>query len=77
MNLAKRKLEFIQEFLKLQNEEAVSRMETMLKNEIADEPRSEGYRRIKEELNQRIQQSESDFRNNRYKSSEELLSKLE
>ena len=77
MNLAKRKLEFIQEFLKLQNEEAVSRMETMLKNEIADEPRSEDYRRIKKELNQRIQQSESDFRNNRYKSSEELLSKLE
>jgi len=77
VNLAKRKLEFIQEFLKLQNEEAVSRMETMLKNEIADEPQSEDYRRIKEELNQRIQQSESDFRNNRYKSSEELLSKLE
>lgn len=77
MNLEKRKLEFIQEFLKLQNKEAISRMEAILKKEIAEEPQLEDYRRIKEELNQRIEQSESDFRNNRYKTSEELLSKLD
>jgi hypothetical protein len=77
VNLEKRKLEFIQEFLKLQNKEAISRMEAILKKEIAEEPQLEDYRRIKEELNQRIEQSESDFRNNRYKTSEELLSKLD
>jgi hypothetical protein len=55
MNLEARKIEFVQEFLKLQSEETLSRLA----------------------LNKRINQSESDFRNNRFKSSSELLAKYE
>lgn len=75
MNLEARKIEFVQEFLKLQNEEAISRLEKILRNEkkMSDnrlfEPMSQ------DELNKRIDQSESDFKNNRFKSSEELLAK--
>lgn len=75
MNLEARKIEFVQEFLKLQSEEAVSRLEKILKKEknaIAErifEPMTQ------EELNKRIDQSESDFQNNRFKNSSELLAK--
>lgn len=75
MNLEARKIEFVQEFLKLQNEEAVSRLEKILKKE-----RNASNQQIIEpmthdELNKRIDQSESDFRNNLFKSSSELLDK--
>lgn len=75
MNLEARKIEFIQEFLKLQSEEAITRLEKMLRNEkqhskeINFEPMSQ------EDLNKRIDQSESDFRNNRFKNSSELIAK--
>lgn len=75
MNLEARKIEFVQEFLKLQSEDIISQLEEILKkdkntsHEQILEPMS------KEKLNNRIDQSESDFRNNRYKSSSELLAK--
>lgn len=77
MSLEARKIEFVQEFLKLQSEEAVSRLEKILRkeknasNERIFEPMTQ------EELNKRIDKSESDFRNNRFKSSSELLAKYE
>ncbi|MEQ5792024.1 hypothetical protein J4E06_13225 [Muricauda sp. NFXS6] len=75
MNLEARKIEFIQEFLKLQSEEAVSRLEQLLKKErnATDERIFEPM--TQEELDKRIDQSESDFQNNRFKNSSELLSK--
>ncbi len=77
MNIEARKIEFIQEFLKLQSEEAISKLEKILIKEksISDERIFEPM--TKEELNRRIDQSESDFRNNRFKSSSELLAKYE
>jgi len=75
MNLEARKILFIQEFLKLQQEEVISRFEKFLEREkktINDpvfEPMS------KETLNARIDQSEADFRNKRFKSSSELVKK--
>lgn len=77
MNLEARKIEFIQEFLKLQSEEAISRLEKLLRNEkkASDEQLFEPM--TQEELNKRIDQSESDFRNNRFKNSAELLAKYE
>ncbi len=77
MNLEARKIEFVQEFLKLQSEEAVSRLEKILKKEknASDEQIFEPM--TQDELNKRIDQSESDFRNNRFKSSSELLAKYE
>ena len=77
MNIEARKIEFIQEFLKLQSEEAISKLEKILKkeknvsNERAFKPMTI------EELNKRIDQSESDFKNNRFKTSSELLAKYE
>ena len=77
MNLEARKIEFVQEFLKLQSEEAISRFEKILRKEkkVSDEQIFEPM--TQDELNKRIDQSESDFRNNRFKSSSELLAKYE
>ena len=77
MNLEARKIEFVQEFLKLQSEETVSRLEKILRNEkkVLEERILEPM--TPDELNKRIDQSESDFLNNRFKSSSELLAKYE
>jgi DNA polymerase III delta prime subunit len=76
MNLEARKIEFVQEFLNLQSEDIVSRLEKILRKE------KNTSKKIFEpmttaELNERIDKSESDFRNKRFKSSSELLAKYE
>jgi hypothetical protein len=73
MNLEARKIEFIQEFLKLQSEASISRLEKILRKEkdVSIEPMTQ------DELNERIDQSEADFENNRFKSSSALLAKYE
>lgn len=75
MDLQTRKIEFVQEFLKINSEEAVSRLEKILRKEknALEERILEPL--TQDELNKRIDQSESDFRNNRFKSSSELLAK--
>ena len=75
MNLEARKIEFVQEFLKLQSEEAVSRLEKLLKKQKKESDEQLFEPMTYEELNQRIDQSESDFKNNRFKTSSELLAK--
>lgn len=77
MNLETRKIEFVKEFLKLQSEEAVSRLEKILRKEkkVLDEKTFESM--TTDDLNKRIDQSESDFKNNRFKNSSELLAKYE
>ncbi|KEO73810.1 hypothetical protein [Anditalea andensis] len=75
MDLQTRKIEFVQEFLKLQDEEAVARLEKLLEKEKKTDNMKQVKPMTKEELNQRIDQSESDFKNNRFKTTSELLSK--
>lgn len=77
MDLQSRKIEFVQEFLKVQSEEIISRLEKILRkeNKTTDERIFEPM--TQDELNKRIDQSESDFLNNRFKSSSELLAKYE
>lgn len=75
MNLETRKIEFIQEFLKLQSEEVISKLEKLLKKEQKTSDDHLFPTMTKEELNKRIDQAESDFRNSKFKSSSELLSK--
>ncbi|MFC4632410.1 hypothetical protein ACFO3O_00710 [Dokdonia ponticola] len=77
MNLEARKIKFVQEFLKLQSEEAISRLEKILRKEknASDEQTFEPM--SQDDLNQRIDTSESDFQNGRFKSSSELLAKYE
>ncbi|MEQ6120961.1 hypothetical protein [Reichenbachiella sp. MALMAid0571] len=77
MNLEARKIEFIQEFLKLQSEEAVSRLEKILRKEKKSSDEQIIEPMTQDELNKRIDQSESDFRNNKFKTSFELLEKIE
>ena len=77
MNLEARKIEFVQEFLKIQSEDVISRLEKILRKENNTSDENKFGPMTKEELNKRIDQSESDFRNNRFKSSSELLSKYE
>ena len=77
MDLQSRKIEFVQEFLKLTSEEAISRLEKLLKKEKKDVIEKKLKPMTKKELNKRIDQSESDFKNNQFKKSAELLSKYE
>ena len=77
MNLEARKIEFIKEFLKLQSEEAISRLEKILRKEKISSEKQLFEPMTHDDLNKRIDQSESDFQNNRFKSSAELLAKYE
>ena len=77
MNLEARKIEFIQEFLKIQSEEAISRFEKILRKERKATSEQILEPMSKEELHKRIEQSESDFRNDQFKSSSDLLAKYE
>tara|TARA_R110002012_G_scaffold321969_1_gene552905 strand:- start:36785 stop:37018 length:234 start_codon:yes stop_codon:yes gene_type:complete len=77
MNLEARKIEFIQEFLKVQSEDVISRFEKLLRKENMTSDESVLEPMTVEELNKRIDQSESDFQNNKFKTSSELLAKYE
>ena len=77
MDLEARKIEFIKEFLKLQSEEAISRLENILNKEKNTSDKQVLEPMSQEMLNKRIEQSEADFQNKRYKSSSELLTKYE
>lgn len=71
MDIQARKIEFVQEFLKLQSEEIISHLESFLKLE----QNASITPMTKNELNNRIDASESDFENNRYKTNSALRSK--
>jgi len=77
MDLQTRKIEFVQEFLKIQSEELISQLENLLKNKNKkDVNESEFFKPISiEEFNTRIDQSENDFKNGKYKTTSELLQK--
>ena len=77
MNIEARKIEFVQEFLKLQSEDAISRLEKILRKEKGGSYEQIFQPMTQEKLDKRIDQSESDFQNNRYKSRSELLAKYE
>ena len=74
MDLQTRKNEFIQEFLKLQSEELIAQFESLLKNKSIPEKPSVKPMSIKK-LNSRIDASEVDFENGKFKTTEQLLAK--
>ncbi|WP_081212502.1 hypothetical protein [Salegentibacter sediminis] len=75
MDLEARKIEFIKDFLQLQSEEAISRLEKVLKKEKKNVIEKDFNPMTQKELDQRIDQSEEDFKNNRFKKTSDLLSK--
>lgn len=77
MNLEARKIEFVQEFLKLQSEEVISLLENILKNEKREAEQHFFISMSEEQFNKRIDQSELDFQNNRFEDSATLLAKYE
>jgi|TARA_R110000850_G_scaffold277086_1_gene422498 hypothetical protein len=77
MSLEARKIAFVQEFLKLQSEKAVSRLEKLLKKEKTSSDDSILEPMTRDELNKRIDQSETDFKQNRFKTSADVLAKFE
>ena len=77
MNLEARKIEFIQEFLKLQNVEVLSKFEKMLNKEkiYFDERKIEPM--SADELNMRIDKSMEDSKNGRLTEANDLLAEIE
>lgn len=71
MDIQTRKLIFIQEFLKIQSEELISRLEKIL---IGNEDQFNSF--SIEELNARIDQSLKDSENNKVTESDDLLSEI-
>ena len=74
MDLQTRKIEFIQEFLKLQSEEVISQFENLLKKK-SNKEESMSKPISMEELNSRIDKSEADFKNGKFKTSSQILAK--
>jgi hypothetical protein len=76
MDLQARKIEFVQEFLKIQREDIVMRLEELLKKEKQKlySERVEPF--STEEFNERIEKSMDDSRNGRLTENKELLAEV-
>ena len=76
MDLQTRKIEFIQAFLKLESEEVISQFENLLKKKSVTKI-DEAYLKPMSiaDFNSRIDKSEEDFKNEKYKTASELLKK--
>ena len=77
MDIQTRKIEFIQKFLKLQNDELLSKLEKILNKEKKASSKLIENPMTKEILNDRIEKSELDFQNKRFKKTSELLTKYQ
>ena len=75
MNLKARKIEFVQEFFKLQSEEVIIWLKKGLRKKAKASDQRILEPMTREKLNKRIDPSESDFHNNQFKGSSELLDK--
>lgn len=72
MDIQARKIEFMKSFLQIQNEETISKFEELLAK-TKDNPR----KMTVAELNKRIEASETDFKNGKFKTSADLISKYQ
>ena len=77
MDLSSIKLLFIHEFLKINNEKTIAQLEMVLKQEVEINPADKFTAFTIEELEARIKQSEEDFLDGKFKSTDELLKKYE
>lgn len=76
MDIQTRKIEFIQEFLKIQNEELLIRLEKLLHANKSTKNNDLRPMTI-DELNERIDKSMDDSKNNRLTTSSDLISEIE
>ena len=77
MDLQSRKIEFVQEFLKIQNEEVVSRLEKFLRSENNSELNDEFEPMTMDEFNSRIDKSMEDSKNGRLIKASDLKAKID
>ncbi len=77
MNIEARKIEFIQEFLKLQSEEAISKLEKVLRKEKSVSNNRKVKPMSARELNKRIDKSMEDSKNGRLTEANDLLAEIE
>jgi len=76
MDMQSRKLDFIQEFLKIQNEELISRLENLLHSSKSNE-KTIFKPMTAAEFNARIDKSMDDSKNNKLTSSADLIAEIE
>jgi hypothetical protein len=76
MDLQARKIAFVKEFLSIESEEMISRLEKLLKNEKIEIKDKVFKPMTIKELNRRIDQSEQDSINGRLTESKDLLKKI-
>ena len=76
MDIQTRKIEFVQDFLKVQSEDLISRLETLLRNENSPSNPNEFEPMTIEEFNSRIDKSMEDSKNGRLISAIDLKAKI-
>ena len=76
MDLQSRKISFVQEFLSIESEEIISRLENFLKKEKKVNTNKEFSPMTMEEFQNRINQSMEDSKNGRVISSKDLLKEI-
>ena len=76
MDLQSRKISFVQEFLSIESEEIISRLENFLKKEKKVNTAKEFSPMTMEEFQNRINQSMEDSKNGRVISSKDLLKEI-
>lgn len=77
MDIETRKIKFIQEFLKVQSEEVISRLEKLLRKENKNSEKVDFKPMTIEEFNERIDKSMEDSKNGRSTKASELKAKME
>ncbi|RMB63499.1 hypothetical protein EAX61_03685 [Dokdonia sinensis] len=77
MDLQSRKIEFVQEFLKVQSEEVISRLEKLLRKETKSNPNDDFKPMSIEEFNDRIDKSVEDSKNGRLTKATDLKAKID
>ncbi len=76
MDIQTRKIEFVQEFLKLQNEELLTRLEKLLRSH-SSEKNDDIMPMTIAELNERINKSKEDSVNERLTTTTDLIAEIE
>lgn len=77
MNTVDRKLRFVQEFLRIADEDIISKLEQLLHSERRKKASSEIDPMSINEFNKRIDQSEEDFKNGKFIEANDLLKSIE
>ncbi|OFY94878.1 MAG: hypothetical protein A2491_03890 [Bacteroidetes bacterium RIFOXYC12_FULL_35_7] len=77
MTTVDRKLRFVQEFLRIADDEIIDKLEKLLGSERKKKIPKEPDPLTMDELNKRIDQSEDDFKKGRFSETKDLLKSIE